>query len=99
MNDDKMWALICFYSIWGGKPHWVMSDRKLSEDEINALYQRSQYSFDFNDLGVGYGMDGSVICEVVRTNVSKQDCQKKLIELNNGKDPLSYLTEVIPMQK
>ena len=64
---------------------WIVSRRKLSDEEVYSIYERSQISYDFySELGVcggGQMIHGVVTIGGTTKEVAEEECKK----LNNGK--------------
>lgn len=80
MGEKTMWRLFEFRLF--EKTEYMLSDRPMTDAEVDEVFSRAQFDFDLEDLGVGlyyganialscYSSDRKEHCEAI-----KEECEK-----------------------
>ena len=87
METDRSWVIIKVRP-FKSEPWWVLSNRKLTSSEVDALFHKGHYHFNFNEFGLPYSTTGSLIEQMVVCHGStKKEAQDACDRYNNGHDP------------
>ena len=80
--EDKMWRLFEFH--FAGKTFHLISERPMTDSEVEEVYKRARCNFNLNDLGVGYSYSAPIVDGCISSN-SKKVCEEAKQQLDNGK--------------
>ena len=86
----KEWGIIRVLG-FNDKPVWILSSRKISDEDVSALNKMQIYKVDLAPYGFGYEKSGMHFLEIVRVGCTKEKAQEITDKLNNGCNPFSLM--------
>ena len=93
MKDERFWAIVHVADGFGAAEHWILSDKKISSSEVDAIFLEGVCSVDLMKFGIPYGCHCNLVQGVVECHGTREAAKALLQKCNNGEDPLSALFE------
>lgn len=90
-EEQKMWRVIELQIF--GKPSFVMSDRKISTDELFEAISKTRFKFDLEKYGLPIAYETNHITAVFSTTTKKDAL--KVLEYANEKGQLPFALEEV----
>lgn len=91
MKDERFWAIVHVADGFGAAEHWILSDKKVSSSEVDAIFLEGECRIDLMKFGIPYGYACNIVQGVVECHGTREAAKALLEKLNNSKDPLSTL--------
>lgn len=90
MSEIKRWR-ICRVDTMGliNNNNWLLSSRKLTDDEADNLFEAGHYVFSFFDKGLDYAVSGNLIGTMVSFDGSKERAEELTLSLSKGANPFT----------